>query len=288
MNRQILKLIVPIALLLLSSLKLQASDTVHVVLLGGQSNMVGAGDFDDLSDEDKQRVKEASARVQLSQNGGPVEPLSYFQNKKTGKKRFGPEMFIGVTLAEANPDQEYLFIKTARGGTSLYGAWNPEWSAQKALEVEKGNLKQTTKYYSEHLAAIKENLAKLKKENKPYKIIGMAWMQGENDAAREVSARSYEQNLKKLIAAYRSEFDVPELPFVCGQINSLYGDFPEGPEMVRKAFVDVAQADPKVEVIRTMAERPPTDFPKGDGAHYNAEGQKRLGTAMAKALMEMQ
>lgn len=278
----------PIALLLLFSSSLQASETVHVVLLGGQSNMVGVANYDDLSDEDKKRVNAVSARVQISRDGRSAASLSYVNSKGDAKKRFGPELFIGVTLAEANPKQEYLFIKTARGGTSLYGAWNPDWSAKKAMEVEKGTEKQTKKYYNLHLAAIRDNLEKLERKNRPYRIIGMAWMQGENDAAREVSARRYEANLKKLIAGYRRELDIHDLPFVCVQINSVYGDFPAGPKMVRKAFVNVAEADPKVEVIRTMAERPATDFPKVDGTHYNAEGQKRLGIAMAKALLGMQ
>ena len=128
---------------------------------------------------------------------------------------------------------------------------------------------------------IGKELARLHAEGKPYRIIGMAWMQGENDAANELSARSYKANLKKLIAAYRADFNRPDMPFVAGQINSLYGDFPEGPAMVRQAFVDVAQADPRVAVIKTKPQPPWDDFPKHDDqVHYNHEGQKRLGTAM--------
>lgn len=291
-------------------------DPVHVVLLAGQSNMAGKGSFSDLSESDQQRVDAVASRVTISINGSPARPLGSLQKKqlknkagqqanekKTGKQseaklpkgkvpvpvdRFGPEMFIGVTLAEAHPDQEFLFVKYSRGGTSLYGAWSPQWSLEKSKAVEKGNAKQQAKLYADHVDAIQTNLAVLKTQGRPFKVIGMAWMQGENDAAYEVSALSYQSNLKKLIAAYRTEFHLPELPFVCGQINSNYGKFPAGPDMVRAAFVAVADADPKVAVIRTSKERPPTDFPKVDGAHYNAEGQKRLGTAMARALMEME
>lgn len=265
-----------------------AQRPVHVVLLAGQSNMAGAGNYNDLSEADRDRVKVASSRVMLSFNGKDAIPLTYTVSKgRDYREKFGPEMFIGVTLAEANPQQEYLLVKTSQGGTALYGAWNPEWSQEQSEAVEKGERKQKMELYSDHVNAIRENLQTLEDSGKSFEIIGMAWMQGENDAAHEVAARSYQRNLKKLIAAYRTEFNVPHLPFVCGQINSNYGDFPEGPDMVRAAFVTVAHADPNVDVIRTMKERPPTDFPKVDGAHYNAQGQKRLGTAMANSLMEM-
>ncbi len=294
------------------------TQTVHVILLAGQSNMAGKGSFSELSAEDQKRVEAVAPRVMLSINGKPAQPLGVEQTKprktkaaptdSSAKKkegatdaasakaqnkvpvpldRFGPEMFIAVTLAEANPERNYLLVKYSMGGTALYGAWNPQWSLEKSKAVEKTERKQNAKLYQQHVDAINENLSKLKSQGRQYKIIGVAWMQGENDAALEVSAISYEANLKKLVAAYRSDFELPELPFVCGQINSQYGTFDAGPDTVRAAFVAVAEADPRVEVIRTMKERPPTDFPKVDGAHYNAEGQKRLGTAMGRALMKL-
>jgi hypothetical protein len=268
---------------------LKAEQPVHVVLLGGQSNMEGAGNYNALSDKDQLRAEAIADRVLISRNGGDPEPLSFHLSEYQKDKRgfaecFGPELFIGITLAEQNPNQHYLLIKRAQGGTALYGAWNPEWTAEKADAVETKAFKKTLKLYSLHLAAIQENLAKLN----DYKIIGMAWMQGENDAAKEVSARSYEANLKKLVAGYRAEFMVPEMPFVCGQINSHYGNFSEGPEMVRQAFVAVAASDPNVATIKTKADAPWTDFPKHDDqVHYNHEGQKRLGTAMGKALLKL-
>lgn len=267
--------------------------SVHVVLLGGQSNMAGAGNYDALSDLYKARIRAVSSRVLLSQNGEPAAPLaplsSSYQLKKRGFSNcFGPEMFMALTLAEKNPEQEYLFIKTSQGGTALYGAWNPEWSAEKAAAVETQDFKKTLKLYSNHLAAIRENLARLDAQDKEYKIMGMAWMQGENDAAKEISASSYEANLTKLINGYRTELNVPDLPFVCGQINSNYGDYPDGPDRVRQAFMTVAGRVDHVAVIRTKPQPPWTDFPKHeDQVHYNAEGQKRLGTAMANALLEL-
>ncbi|WP_303317254.1 sialate O-acetylesterase [Flavivirga abyssicola] len=282
--------------LLNSSYKLQATtilepqvEPVQVVLLAGQSNMAGAGNYDELSEDVKQRIEKISHRVLLSFNGKPANPLSYYNNKPSEKynftKRFGPELLLGLTLAESNPNQEFLLIKRSQGGTALYGAWNPNWSQAKAKAVEKAKFKQSLKLYELHISDIKTNLEALKSQNKTYKIIGLAWMQGENDATLEVAAKGYKQNLKNLVTAYRSEFNVPEMPFVFGQINSRYG-VKGGAKMVRDNMVQFAQEDSKSILIKTSTDKSWEDFPKHpDNVHYNAEGQKRLGIAFGKGLL---
>ncbi|MBJ7881558.1 sialate O-acetylesterase [Gelidibacter salicanalis] len=269
--------------------KLKDTIDVYVVLLAGQSNMAGAGNFDALDIEAIERIKNVSNRVALSYNGGKVKPLSYYDNTPSEKydfiKRFGPELFMGLTLAENNPKQEFLFIKRSQGGTALYGAWNPKWTLEKAKAVEKEQ-KQDVQLYNTHIEDIRANLKALEAQGKSYKIIGLAWMQGENDAAKEVSATTYESNLKILIKSYRDEFDVEDMPCVIGQINSKYGNFKAGPNMVRQAMEDVAQSDKNVEVIKTTTDTSWSDYPKhADNVHYNAEGQRRLGIAFGEQLI---
>jgi len=266
------------------------SKEVHVVLLAGQSNMAGAGNFDALNSSEIERIEKVSNRVSLSFNGKSAKPLSYYDNKPTEKydflKRFGPEIFIGLALAENNPDQEYLLIKRSQGGTALYGAWNPNWTADKAKAVEKPK-KQNIQLYDRHIDDIRTNLKAIETQGKSYKIIGLAWMQGENDAAKEVSARTYEANLKILIESYRNEFKIENMPFVIGQINSRYGKFKkQGPSMVRQAMEDVAASDKYVDIIKTTTDESWNDYPKHtDNVHYNAEGQRRLGNAFAEKLI---
>ena len=272
--------------------KTNTNKVVQVVLLGGQSNMGGHGDYDNLDDATKERIIKVQSRVKLSTNAEPAKPLSYYTSKSDQKfsftKSFGPELLMGVTLAEKNPDKKYLLIKTSHGGTALYGAWNPEWTADKAKAVESGTFKQNLKLYQLSLENIKNNLNQLKEEGDPYKIIGMAWMQGENDAAKKVSALSYEENLKKLIAAYRTDLNIKNMPFVIGQINSRYGDFPGGPQVVRQAMENVAEADDHVGIIKTSTAPSWSDYPKHtDNVHYNSEGQKRLGTAFGNELLKL-
>ena len=270
--------------------KTEDKKEVQVVLLAGQSNMQGAGDFDQLDPSEIKRIEKISSRVSLSFNGGKAKPLSYYDNKPSEKyeftKRFGPEIFIGLTLAENNPDQEFLLIKRSQGGTALYGAWNPNWTAEKAKAVEKPK-KHNIKLYNMHIQDVRANLKALETQNKTYKIIGLAWMQGENDAAKEISATTYEANLKLLAQSYRDEFGVENMPFVIGQINSRYGKFKKlGPAMVRKAMEDVVNLDANADIIKTTTDANWSDYPKHtDNVHYNAEGQRRLGIAFGEKLI---
>ncbi|MCL5245319.1 sialate O-acetylesterase [Cellulophaga sp. 20_2_10] len=269
-----------------------AQKKVKVILLSGQSNMAGAGNYDNLDSEIKNRIVKASKTVRLSFNGEEAKPLSYYDNKPSEKynfkNRFGPELLLGVSLAEKYPNQEFLVVKKSMGGTALYGAWNPNWTLQKSEAVEKGEKKHHLKLYSTHIQDIKQNLDLIEKEGKTYTIIGLCWMQGENDAAKEVSARSYKVNLKELHNAYKRDLNLEKLPFVIGQINSTYGRFKEGPDMVRQAMADFCKENKNAILLKTTTNRKWKDYPKHtDNVHYNAEGQKRLGIAFGKKIIKL-
>lgn len=271
---------------------LQDNTAIYVVLLAGQSNMAGAGNYDEIDDVIKKRIEKASNRVSLVFNGRTLKPLSWYKNKPTKKynftKRFGPELLLGLTLAEKYPNKKFLLIKRSQGGTALYGAWNPNWTAEKAKAVEKPK-KQNLQLYSKHLEDIKKSLASIKEQNKTYKIFGLLWMQGENDAAIEISATTYKENLKNLIDSYRTEFIESKMPFVVGQINSNYGKFKnKGSKMVRTFMEEIANEDKNVAIIKTSMDKSWLDYPKhSDNVHYNSEGQKRLGIAFANKLIEL-
>ncbi len=265
-------------------------EPLKILLLAGQSNMEGAGNYDELSSAEMEAFKVISKKVKLCSNSTAVAPLSYYEmpqkSKKYGFPRFfGPEFFIAKILNQKYPEQEFLFIKHSKGGTSLYGAWSPDWTPEKAQAVERKGEKQERRFYHEHIANIKHLTDSLAKAERDYEIIGIVWMQGENDAAKEVSAVTYGDNLRHLIAAYRRDVKVENLPFVFGQINSTYGRFKSGPAVVRKSMEKVAEKDAFCSMIPTSTDTSWSDYPKHEGVHYNTEGQRRLGTAMANALM---
>ncbi|WP_166461138.1 sialate O-acetylesterase [Flavicella sediminum] len=265
---------------------------IQVVLLAGQSNMAGGGNYDALDISLQKRIEKIAGRVLLSENGNAAKPLSYRDSKPTEKrnftKKFGPELLVGLTLAEKYPNQEFLLIKRSQGGTALYGAWNPKWDAEKAKAIEKGSFKQNLKLHALHLQDIEENLNALKKQNRAFEIFGMVWMQGENDAILEVAAKNYRNNLRSLVRSYRTTLKSPEMPFVFGQINSRYG-VEGGAALVRLNMQKFANGDYYSKLVETSTDTTWTDFPKHlDNVHYNAEGLRRLGIAFANSFFEIQ
>ena len=287
------KYVLSILLILIIASGCSVNNEVQIVLLAGQSNMAGAGNYDDLSITDKLRLEAVANRVKLSTNEKQAIPLTYYLSPSKSKKYkfekfFGPELFIGIIVAEKNPEREFLLIKTALGGTSLHGVWSPDWTKEKAQIVEMDKERQSVSLYADHIQLINQNLQGLKQEGKRYNIVGIAWMQGERDAGHAICAPVYGENLERLIQAYRDDLKNPELPFVFGQINSTRGKFKAGPSMVRKAMTEVAQSTNACIMIPTSTDSKWSDYPKYvDNTHYNTEGQKRLGTNMAKALQSL-
>ena len=76
------------------------------------------------------------------------------------------------------------------------------------------------------------------------------------------------------------------MPFVLGQINNPAPGGYTG--VVRDAMVKVAQQDSLTGLVTTSTDTSWSDYPKHpDDVHYNAEGQKRLGIAMARKLINL-
>lgn len=287
-----IKNVILLFLLILGLNSCAQNKEIQVLLLGGQSNMAGHGNYDTIDASLKSRIEKVSNRVMLSTSNNhkiSPKPLSYYtsESKKYDfNKHFGPEIFIGLTLAEANPDKTYLFIKKAVGGTSLYGAWNPEWAAEKSEIAERGSVRKKLKLFNEHFQNIDADLERLEQEGKPYKIIGMVWLQGESDTNKEITASNYEANLQGLITSYRNRLKQQDLPFVIGQVNPLPRKFKTGPKLVRDAMQNTADSDTNIEIVNTSTHPNWSDYPKhSDNLHYNTIGQMRLGIAFAEKLM---
>ena len=53
-------------------------------------------------------------------------------------------------------------------------------------------------------------------------IKGILWHQGESDAFNEERAATYEARLHQLVAAFRKDLGIPDLPFIAGEIAPKY------------------------------------------------------------------
>ncbi|MGA9638789.1 sialate O-acetylesterase, partial [Flavobacterium sp.] len=72
-------------------------EVIQVILLAGQSNMAGAGNYTALDATIKQRVVQVADRVMISNSGKTPTPLSFYLSKGHKEKygfeeAFGPEL----------------------------------------------------------------------------------------------------------------------------------------------------------------------------------------------------
>ncbi|PWD98439.1 sialate O-acetylesterase [Marinilabilia rubra] len=252
-----------------------------VFLLAGQSNMDGRANGDKINPEDLERLAKISDRIHFYYNRKPVAPLKlttpkeYHQKKFNITHSFGPEIFFGIQLAERFPDEEFIFIKRAKGGTSLYGCWNPEWTEEKAALV---NEVHQPKLFYDFIDFTNNTLTNYQPDQ--YQICAMLWVQGETDSAvkkwGEKPANTYGANLKNLIKTTRDTLNVPNLPFIIFQVGN--GKVVDG-------MKKVAYSDDNTFIIPQSNNPHSEDFYEKNPppvGHYTAKSMKKIGIEFFK------
>ncbi len=257
----------------------QPTGKLNVFIFAGQSNMEGRADGAKLSDTDQKRLARVKDRIALAFNGesvrplGPVAPSQEISEIYKCEQIFGPELFFGIALAEAWPQERFLFIKRTAGATTLHGAWNPDWSPEKAATTKET---EAPKLYGELVAYTRTVLAGYPPED--YELRGMLWVQGESDGNIPEAARAYGDNLRALVARIRTDTSQKSLPFLLFEVG--------GPDVVR-GMRRVAQETPDVHLIPQRPEPDSPDFyEKLENGHYNHEGLKKLGLRFAEVYLE--
>lgn len=285
-----MKLLYTLALTLLPFLTKAAE--VDVYLLGGQSNMQGIGKLKNLPKEYHKAVKDTYIYF-----GNKLEPLVIGETQTSHRKgEMGPEVGFALNIKSDHP--VYL-LKYAASGMPLNPGWNGKnWEggepAPKRTNFYPGlNPEDPNKglLYEAMLKQFQKGLDAIKAEGHTPVIKGFAWMQGEADSKHEVSANSYASNLKLLRDRLAEDVHVDRLPMVYGQV------LPHEPALPRfthrkeirsqMAIADMGSGKPEAIHLAKMIS---TDgFPLlKDTVHYNALGQLKLGTEMAKAMNILQ
>ena len=163
------------------------------------------------------------------------------RNKKFGKlgigyggdgKKIGPEYAFGLSIAE-KIDGPILLIKTSWGGKSLNYNFRPpsagayelsekEKSSDKSDQIRK-NVSLNWRMMNDAVHGVLDNL----KDNHPaydaeagYEIAGFVWFQGFNDQFSSAFRDNYRTNMISFIKDVRSEYKVPDMPFVIGVLGT--------------------------------------------------------------------
>ncbi|QZE14825.1 sialate O-acetylesterase [Halosquirtibacter laminarini] len=242
-----------------SSSKKEIHQKTYVVYMAGQSNMVGQGHKDYLSDSIK-----LSSKVQFFD-------YALDANMKKSPNKFGPEYGMSEIISKKYPKAKFIFIKYAIGGASQFD-WAPEYSKERAAVTghpEFGDM------YSTFFKLINKDI--------PKGAIPLAvlWMQGERDAVIPEAGREYEENMDHFIRSFRRDIEKDNLPFIIGIID------PEPARYTLKSGVvhsqrELAKNLPNVFTIET------SDLPKyNDGVHYNSKGQMALGRRFGEEIIKL-
>ncbi|OYV02645.1 MAG: hypothetical protein CFE26_21910, partial [Verrucomicrobiales bacterium VVV1] len=124
-----------------------------------------------------------------------------------------------------------------------------------------------------------------------YEIVGFGWHQGWNDRGSAGAVAEYEANMTNLIKDIRTEFGVPNLPFVIGTTSMANVDSSSlGLQLVaaQKAVANRSEFAGTVTTIDTKAYDYGTDAsPSSEGYHWNwnAESYFNIGEKMGQAMM---
>jgi hypothetical protein len=276
-----------------------AGHVYRVYYLGGQSNMEGFGFNAELPAEfttphPTAYVYEASS----TPDNQPVDGKGVWQRMQPGHglgfrtdgntnrltDRFGPELPFAHRMAALEPEARVAVIKYARGGSSLalgasgFGTWDPDFAD--------GNRVNS---YDQFLAAIRLAVrdADIDGDGRIDHLVpaGIVWMQGEADGAfSEVTARAYDENLRRLMSLMRAALHDDELPIVLGRIvDSRAGT--ANPLIPWASVVQAAQAKfastaPRAALISNTSSYHFIE----DGWHYTSRDYLDLGAQFAEAL----
>ncbi len=233
--------------------------TYHVILLGGQSNMVGQGNVADLD------------------NPKLPPQIKYFNfgrsaNLQRQTDKFGPEVGIAEVLRKQFPDQNFLLIKYAIGGASLLD-WAPDYDAAKAGitgNAHFGNM------YADLLSLTDSICGKY-----DTKLTALLWMQGERDARIPEAGKDYPKNFAAFINAIRKDTETPDLPVIYGLVNPPASRY-AAVETVRKAQESIYRQLPRTFLINT------DNLEKWDDeVHYSSAGQLELGRKFGEVVADL-
>ncbi|WP_209331827.1 sialate O-acetylesterase [Lunatimonas salinarum] len=221
--------------LILNAFAQKSPTPLKIVILAGQSNMVGHGEIEKggrgnlnylVENDDKgeyQHLVNEHGEWKMRE-----DVFIYFNNAEkihsgrltvgfgANENTIGPELQFGHVIGD-HFDEDVLLIKTAWGGKSLAVDFFPPGE----LEHVKPPLVagDTGYYYVQMISIVNEVLGNLQDHvpsytGQGYEIAGFGWHQGWNDRINQVANDAYRENMIRFIQEVRKDLGVPTLPFV--------------------------------------------------------------------------
>ena len=165
---------------------------LDIYLLIGQSNMAGRAE---IAGNDTDTLKNVFLYTGIpgKEWEKAANPLNKYSSirKKLSMQKMGPGYHFAKTMVESSTKNSIGLVVNAKGGTKI-----EEWAPG-------------TEFYNQAVARTKEALK--------YGILkGIVWHQGEGNSSKY---DKYTPKIIELIEALRTDFGIPDLPFVAGQLS---------------------------------------------------------------------
>jgi hypothetical protein len=293
---------------------------VKVFILAGQSNMEGHGGvmtLDRLGEHPThgyllKKIKNADGSIVVrddvfvsykKEDEHIKRPLSVGMGA-WGKEWFGPELMFGIEMGDfykgsflSSKENPVLLIKTCWGGHNLFGCFRPPSAGKAAYEIgdwpKPGDVGAS---YQKMVKEVRECLANMDTDFPQLKgleteICGFVWFQGWNDMCAPDNIRQqvydeYCSNFVHMVQDLRTEFKVPKMPAVVGELGC-------GGEKVDQNMIDFRAAQAKIATCPELkgsvgyVRTAPFWYPELDELPAKMEAEEqRVRTAVAAKLKE--
>lgn len=241
-----------------------AVTSVRVIIGAGQSNMTGVGtpigseyDFEDPRifqyGSGASSITVASVPLDMHGNSSGLSPLTTFAREY---------------IKTMPPGTIVLLVPAAHGGTGFSTPAPLTWDSATVGGLYDDMVAQTL----EAVTAAQDQWGVVPT------VSALLWHQGEGDGA--LTTAVYAAHLDALIAKFRTDISVPDLPVVVGQMSSDWVAEHPGPLRVQAAHIDTPS---RVERTAFAASLPDTGR-EGDLVHFGRVGIEALGKSMLAAL----
>ena len=224
-------------------------------LLIGQSNMAGRGVITEKYE------KEGDPHVfMLNKENKWVTVKNHLHFDKPSVAGVGPGLSFGIRMEKKNRGNKIGLIPCAVGGTSI-SVWQP------------GAYDSATKTHP-----FDDMLLRLNEAQKSGTLKGIIWLQGESDS-NPAKAEKYLNQLAQLIKRIRIIAGNNELAFVAGELGQYKPQYKNINNVLKKL----------PDTISNTAVAPSKGLKdKGDNTHFNSASAVKMGTRMAKKMIQLQ
>lgn len=187
-----------------------------------------------------------------------------------------PSISFTPTIEAAFGKDNITIVKDAQSGQPIR-RWYKQW------KPAQGDVPKATGDLYDRL--MKKVTATIREDD--FTTVTFVWMQGERDA-REECGEVYAASLRGLIAQLAKDLRRNDINTVIGRLSDFDMDGEKYPHwtMVRKAQVEVAEADPRSAWVNTDDLNDGLNH-KGklihNDLHYSVDGYKELGSRLAES-----